>query len=49
MKCSICKKDASYIVSIDKSLINIITQYGSELFAARCKKHLEYEEQGEQQ
>jgi hypothetical protein len=44
MKCSICGRDASYIKSIDKKIVNRIMQYGSELFAARCKDCLNKEE-----
>jgi hypothetical protein len=44
MKCSICGAEASYIKSIDKSIFNRIFQYGSELFAARCKDCIEKKE-----
>jgi len=45
MKCSICGAEASYLKSIDKSVWNRILQYGSELFAARCKNCLDKKEQ----
>ena len=44
MKCSICGAEASYLKSIDKSIVNRFTQYGSELFAARCKNCLNEKE-----
>jgi len=38
MKCSICGNEAYYMKSIDKSFFNRFMQYGSEIFAARCKE-----------
>lgn len=37
MMCSICGAEASYMRSVDKNFGNRILQYGSEIFAARCK------------